>query len=572
MRKKFKIKKILMGIILGIVFILGANVSVYADEIYGEDVINDDPEYKRATGEIDAEFYDDFFRMQSTEQYVHNSRYSDYIIKNGIDVSKYQGVIDWNKVKSDGVEFAIIRVGYRGYTTGKLVNDEYFISNIVGAKAAGIKVGVYIFSQAITEKEAVEEAEYVLNQIADYELDLPVVIDYEYVSNGEGRLYNAYLSVEQATAICKAFCRRVENAGYTGMVYANSSMLKYQLDADSISNEYKIWLAHYTSQTNYSGEYDFWQYTSSGSVNGINGRVDCNFYYIKDTIDIPQVLEEGIYTIASGLHQGLVLDVQNASFYDGANIQLYTRNNTRAQNFMFKYLENGYYKIICIGSAKVLEVLDGNVQQNSYTGAQNQKWKVEDLGNGEYKIVSAIGNKCLDVSGGNAINGSNIQVWEDNNTKAQRFALLKYDIQILEDGVYSIRTCLNINKTIDIANGSMQNYANVQLYDFNNTEAQKFHVRYLGNGFYSIKAMHSGKSLDVSNGSNINGTNVQQYISNNTDSQKWIIQTDGDGTYYISSSLSAGALDVCGGKTKNATNIQIWEINGTLSQKFLFKK
>lgn len=219
--------------------------------------------------------------------YVHNGRYgTGYKIINGIDVSYHNRTINWNAVKSSGIDYAMIRVGYRGYGSGNLNEDVKFRENIQGALNAGLKVGVYFFSQAITRTEAVEEAEYVLKRISGYNITLPVVIDFEYASGNTGRLYQANLSRDKATSICRNFCRTVEEAGYKAMVYANKSMLENNLDAGNLSSMYKIWLAHYTTKTNYSGAYDVWQYTSKGSVNGVSGNVDCNFFYEKNSVNL----------------------------------------------------------------------------------------------------------------------------------------------------------------------------------------------------------------------------------------------------------------------------------------------
>ncbi len=231
--------------------------------------------------------------------YFHNDVFADRKVVHGIDVSKYQKDIDWQTVAKAGVDYAIIRVGYRGYgKTGGMGADNYFEQNVKGALEAGIDVGVYFFSQATTKKEAIEEAEYTLNKIKGYDIKLPVVMDFEYASvNGKegGRLYDANLSKKEATDVCLAFCETVEKAGYEPMVYANSSMLKNKVNASDISNKYKIWLANYTTMTAYTGEYDFWQYTSKGTVNGIIGNVDCNFWYqevIEETPELPEEPEQ----------------------------------------------------------------------------------------------------------------------------------------------------------------------------------------------------------------------------------------------------------------------------------------
>ena len=194
----------------------------------------------------------------------------------GIDVSKWQGEIDWDKVKNDGIDFVIIRCGYRGSVTGSLVEDPYFEQNIRGATAAGLQVGVYFFTQAVNEVEAVEEASMVVSLIRDYELTYPVFIDTE-GAGGEGRADS--LSVERRTAVCEAFCTTVENAGFEAGVYASRNWYNKNLET-AFLEDFVIWLAEYRSAPLYQGYYQMWQYTSKGSVNGISGNVDMNISYM----------------------------------------------------------------------------------------------------------------------------------------------------------------------------------------------------------------------------------------------------------------------------------------------------
>ena len=195
----------------------------------------------------------------------------------GIDVSKWQKEIDWDKVKNEGVDFAIIRCGYRGSVTGSLVEDPYFEQNIKGARAAGIKVGVYFFTQAVNEVEAVEEASMVISLVRDYELQYPVFIDTE-GAGGNGRADS--LNVEERTAVCEAFCTTVKNAGLEAGVYASRNWYNNKLTASTLVS-YAIWLAEYRSVPLYQGYYQMWQYTSKGKINGINGNVDLNVSYRK---------------------------------------------------------------------------------------------------------------------------------------------------------------------------------------------------------------------------------------------------------------------------------------------------
>ena len=195
--------------------------------------------------------------------------------KVGIDVSKWNGTIDWDKVKNAGVQFAIVRAGYRGSVTGSLVEDPQFVANMKGATAAGIPVGVYFFTQATDEKEAVEEASAVLELIRDFQLSYPVFIDTE-GAGGNGRADG--LGAETRTLVCEAFCRTVENAGYTAGVYASRNWYNNNLQTARLEN-YHILLAEYRSVPLYQGYYKTWQYTSKGKVDGIEGRVDMNITY-----------------------------------------------------------------------------------------------------------------------------------------------------------------------------------------------------------------------------------------------------------------------------------------------------
>lgn len=194
----------------------------------------------------------------------------------GIDVSKHQGDIDWNLVAQDGVEFAFIRVGFRGYETGKLVEDEYFDANVQGAQAAGIKVGVYFYSQAINETEVLEEANLVLQKIAPYTIECPVVFDVEKASASNGRM-NA-ISVEERTALTLLFCQTIENAGYRPMIYHNTEMGVMMLSLTALEG-YEKWFAAYSDVFYYPYEHKIWQYSQSGKVQGIKGDVDLNISF-----------------------------------------------------------------------------------------------------------------------------------------------------------------------------------------------------------------------------------------------------------------------------------------------------
>lgn len=195
--------------------------------------------------------------------------------KTGIDVSSWQREIDWNKVAAAGVQFVIIRAGYRGSVTGALVQDSYFETNIRGALAAGLEVGVYFFTQAVNETEAVEEASAVISMIREYDIKLPIYIDTE-GAGGNGRADG--LDVATRTTVCEAFCRTAKNAGYNSGVYASRSWFYNNLNMTELS-KYEIWDAEWVSVPQYTGYYTMWQYSSKGKVDGITGNVDLDIYY-----------------------------------------------------------------------------------------------------------------------------------------------------------------------------------------------------------------------------------------------------------------------------------------------------
>ena len=241
----------------------------------------DDVEYMILTeDDIDVEKDDQF--LHSAEDAADGSENTDLGFANdtgklGIDVSRWNQTIDWEKVKEDGIEFAIIRCGYRGATSGSLVLDPLYEENIKGAIAAGIPVGVYFFTQAMSEMEAIEEASMVIQLIKDYDVDYPVFLDSE-SAGGNGRADS--LEADERSKYHKAFLETIASAGYETGVYASRNWLNNRLDMTQLS-QYKVWLAEYADAPTYDKYYDMWQYTSKGSVNGIETRVDLDMCYMN---------------------------------------------------------------------------------------------------------------------------------------------------------------------------------------------------------------------------------------------------------------------------------------------------
>ena len=201
---------------------------------------------------------------------------AEWTSRNGIDVSAYQGDIDWAKVKKAGISFAMIRVGYRGSTDGAVSLDKRFASNLEGAENAGLDVGVYFYSSAVNTKEAVEEAKWTLKQIRHKGITMPVAFDME--EDSSSRTYN--LSMMQKTKITDAFCSIVKQNGYKPLIYGNPTWINNSLDLSYLT-KYDLWIAHYTNQTTFQHKYIMWQYSQSGKLPGISHSVDMDILMVQ---------------------------------------------------------------------------------------------------------------------------------------------------------------------------------------------------------------------------------------------------------------------------------------------------
>lgn len=203
-------------------------------------------------------------------EYLENE---EVVSRKGIDVSKYQGNINWKKVAADGVEYAFVRLGIRGSSEGKLSLDDTYKDNIQGALENDIDVGVYFFTQALNKQEAIEEAEFVLEHIEGYDVRYPIVLDVEEITTKNPRTKD--MTKQDWTDVCIAFCERIKQAGYTPMIYGNLKTFMLMLDMEQLE-EYEKWFAYYNSSLYFPYEFSVWQYTSTGRVNGIKGDVDMN--------------------------------------------------------------------------------------------------------------------------------------------------------------------------------------------------------------------------------------------------------------------------------------------------------
>lgn len=517
----------------------------------------------------------------------------------GIDVSVHQGSIDWQEVKSSGVDFAIIRCGYVGKTTGNGFIDDRWFENVRGCLDNGIPFGVYIYSYATTTSRASSEADHVLRLLSEAGLDpidlgYPVFLDMEDAST----LYADH------AAIATTFCNKIEAAGYSAGVYSSTGWFNERL-TDPCFDNWTKWVAQwntsmgltYNGLSNFESGNGMWQFSDYGSIPGINGAVDLDYTYM-DPVNISTVedayqepdkpyetpLSDGEYIINTALSVSSVLDIESASKNDGAKAQIYTSNNTEAQRFKLEADQTtGFYKIINVSSGKALGLQhydNGSYstavsQYSDYSDNNSFKWIIENNGDGTCTVRSAVNTEyVLDVQSASTANSTPVQIYKQNNSRAQQWFFLPTSPNVtaektLNDGLYYIQSSLDKSKVLDVASASQNDKANVQLYAGNNTAAQKFYFESDDEGFYVIRNLNSGKVLDVASGSLLLRANVQQYAYNGTDAQKWAVRVNGDGTFTIVSKLSGQVLDLTSGSSANGTNVQTYYSNQSAAQRFV---
>lgn len=229
---------------------------------------------KDETGESTSYYHLDQFVYKDGLMSYEDSNYK---TMTGIDISSFNKEIDFNSVKEDGIDFVVIRCGFRGGMDGILYDDPMYEEYMEEAKQAGLKIGIYFYSSAITLDELDEEVEYVLDRVKGYSLDLPIAYDMEYYNEG-GRIVD--LSKENKTKLAIRFCKKIKKAGYTPMIYGNMSWLYHDVDFDQVKTNL-IWLASYSEECTMEDEFQMWQYSSQATVNGVSGTVDINLWLEK---------------------------------------------------------------------------------------------------------------------------------------------------------------------------------------------------------------------------------------------------------------------------------------------------
>lgn len=514
--------------------------------------------------------------------------------KGVIDVSGWQGDIDWAKAKADGMEGAIIRLGYGEGNNA----DKKAQRNISECKRLGIPFGIYWYSYADTPALAKEEGADVVSKLKQFgvnpsDLAYPVYYDLEkwtwegHKPPTDPNVYNN---------IVNNWYSALQSAGYKNLgVYSYTSYLQGPLKHVDIYAK-TTWVAQYGARmgfdsfpTNSRG----WQYTSSGKVDGISGNVDMNAFgnkaYVNGgssndlqaAIDVRKMtavtIPNGNYYINVRSKVASSVDIPSGSASDSTAIQLYSGNGSKAQQFTFTRQSDGSYEIVNVNSGKALDVCNGVaennaiVQQYSRNNSQAQRWFIRDSGAGYY-LQSALGNWVLDLSSGNTANGAAIRLYAPNGTASQLFVVSSSDVSITT-GVSMIITSVTNKKLVtDVTSASTANGARVQLYSSNNTNAQKYRFESIGNGTYKIVNINSGKMLDVAGGSTVNGAALQQYTSNNTVAQQWTVRNYGSGKIALVSVNANKAVDIPGGNAVQQAQLQLYSPNGTVAQQWLVAK
>jgi hypothetical protein len=316
---------------------------------------------------------------------------------------------------------------------------------------------------------------------------------------------------------------------------------------------------------------NLWLYAANGTL-AQRFRLGLN-PTLTEALRNGRTAEEGVYTLASGVADDKVVDISCASTENGANAQIWSSNGSLAQKFVLGYAGSGLYTLETGNAGKYLDVESGgarsgtNVWQYAGNGTLSQLWYLVRSA-ATYTIRSAVSGLALDVSGAGRADGTNVQVWDENGSAAQRFALRR--AQLVEDGTYAIQSGLYYPLVLDVADGSADDGANVQLWSTNGSAAQHFRVTLNADGTYSIVNAATGKSLDIACASRLSGANLQMYRTNGTDAQKWAI-LPGEGGLKIRSVASGLDLDAAGAVADRGTNVQQYYGNGTKAQLWSFK-
>lgn len=508
-----------------------------------------------------------------------------------IDVSAWQGNIDWNRARSSGVEGAIVRLGY-GWDNDI---DAYAKRNISELKRLNMPFGVYSYSYAYDVNTARAEGYDMVRLlreagIAPGDLSYPVYYDLEkWTWDGHHpptdpsiyeQMVNAWVSV-------------VQGAGYKNAhVYSYTSYLNSSLNRASI-HQRTSWVASYGSRTgfSYSTNARGWQYSSQGRVAGIAGAVDVNAFGVADAArgaefgyrgvinvgslpfaDIPS----GVYYINSALSFAMSVDMRHGYTANGTRTQLYRANGTPAQQFRFNKQSDGSYEIVNVKSGRALDVAHGSafnsaiVQIHDRNGTRAQRWYVRDMGSGYY-LQSALGNWVLDVSGGIAQSGADIRLYMPTSGENQRFILASRDVNIPLDTNTRIKSVKDQNIFFDLRGGKSDDKVQVQIHTWNATDAQLYRFTQVGNSVYTISNVKTNKLVEITGGNMNKRGAIGQYHDNGTPAQRWMARKIGNGVVFFNAKNNL-VIDITQGKTYSGNALQSYGSNNTDAQQWIIDR
>lgn len=507
--------------------------------------------------------------------------------KQVIDVSQWQGEIDWDTVKADGVEGAIIRIGY-----GTSDEDRQAERNLREVRRLGIPFGVYLYSYASNASEAWAEGQNVVRILrkagitSSNQMALPIFYDLENWTY-QGKKYPTDPAVNDT--IVNNFFMNVQLSGYGSVnVYSYTSHLNTALNTKNIHSR-TSWVATYGPTMNFNfSTYDRgWQYTSSGGVNGIAGAVDLNAFRFGGGTPTPtptpqpfQVssyplvnLPNGEYYINSRLQDTSSFDTQGQSITLGTFAALHRYGHTGSQKYRFTRNSDGSYSIINSASGLALDVYGaqaGNLAKVNLwwpvASAQNQKWFIRDSGHG-FVIQSALGNYVLDINGPSTQDGTSITLFAPGTNSTNQQFIFASTTPVDTQSMMTIRSALNGNMTFASDNTSLGARSKLQKYSEVN-QKQRYSFREVGNGIYTITNVSSGYVVDVYGGEQANGTAVDLYENRNTQGQHWAVVYGENQQVSFTSMVSGKNIDVPYSSATNGTALNMWTASFNTNQRW----
>ncbi|PLS25784.1 RICIN domain-containing protein [Bifidobacterium imperatoris] len=500
--------------------------------------------------------------------------------KGVIDVSTYQGTIDWQAAKNAGVEGAIIRISY-GWDNGF---DTQALRNISECKRLGIPFGVYSYSYAYDSATAANEGNDIVKLLKQAgvnpgDLSYPVFYDLErwsWTGHTPPTDPNVY------DGIVNTWYSKLKAAGYNNLgVYSYTSYLNSSLNKASIHAKTR-WVAQYGSTmgfTSWPTNDRGWQYTSGGSIAGISGSVDLNAFGYKEyqaAVDVRTLntvsVADGAYYINAVAEDSSGVEIADGDVSDGAVTRLWQADGGSNQRFVFTKQSDGSFEIKNQASGKVLDVANGVpgngavVRQWSANGSAAQHWFIRDSGEGYY-LQSALGNYVLDLAGGSTANGTVARLYAPNGTVAQKFMMASAGVNV-PSGTVVVRSGLSASLLFDVRGESVSAGARIQTWSWSKSDSQVFSLQSVGNGVVVISNVHSGKVLEAAGGGVSDGTAVQQWWSNGTLAQHWMMQDAGDGYVSFRNARSGKVIDVPNASTAKGAGLQLWSASGSNAQRW----